>query len=434
MDEDAKKDIARFRFGVISDLVGQRKLSRGEKQRILDDKSRAEWAIPRSSRMRISRSTILHWLRRWEKSGGRLESLYPEHRSDKNTTRVLDADSAQALIRLKKEYRGATLATILGEARRRGVVPSNFRVSKATLYRFFKRQGLEEDALPVDRRKFEAELPNDLWQSDALHGPKVLVEGRLRKAYLFAFIDDMSRFIPHAQFYLREHIDSYSDALRQALAKRGLPRKLYVDNGPTFSSRHLGHVTAALGIALIHSQPYQPQGRGKIERWFRTVREQFLSLQPEGLPLSVLNRYLQEWIDTAYHTTPHAGTGEAPLVRYLRHVHLLREAPKDLDDSFRKRALRRVARDRTVALNGRLYEAPLELIGKQVWLLFHDTDPARIEIQRDGESAGWLVPLDLQINSRIRRRHILEILPSSPAPVAPVPPSSGKLFKGNDDE
>ena len=118
----------------------------------------------------------------------------------------------------------------------------------------------------MDRRKFEAELPNDLWQSDAMHAIKITSEGRLRKTYLFAFIDDMSRLVPHAEFYLREHLDSYSDALRRALSKRGLPRKLYVDNGPTFSSRHLGHVTASLGIALIHSQPYQPEGRGKIER------------------------------------------------------------------------------------------------------------------------------------------------------------------------
>jgi hypothetical protein len=105
------------------------------------------------------------------------------------------------------------------------------------------------------------------------------------------------------------------------------------------------------------------------------------------------------------------------MVRYLRHVHLIREAPKDLDDYFRKRALRRVAKDRTVALNGRLYEAPLELIGKQVTLLYHDHDPGRIEVHLAGESAGRLVPLDLQLNCRIRRRHVLEILPKDSSPM-----------------
>jgi len=118
------------------------------------------------------------------------------------------------------------------------------------------------------------------------------------------------------------------------------------------------------------------------------------------------------------------------MVRYLRHVHLIREAPKDLDDYFRKRALRRVAKDRTVALNGRLYEAPLELIGKQVTLLYHDHDPGRIEVHLAGESVGRLVPLDLQLNCRIRRRHVLEILPkdSPPMPSQKPPMTTGKLF------
>jgi putative transposase len=118
---------------------------------------------------------------------------------------------------------------------------------------------------PTDRRKFEAELPNDLWQSDVMHGPKVHVDGKRRKTYLIAVIDDHSRLICHGQFYLSEKLACYLQALEQALLKRGLPRKLYVDNGPAFRSRHLEQVTASLGIALIHSKPYKPQGRGKID-------------------------------------------------------------------------------------------------------------------------------------------------------------------------
>jgi putative transposase len=431
MNDDVKKEIATFRFGVIADLVGHRKLTRGERQRILREKSRAEWEVPYSTKTRISRSTILHWLRTYEASGRRLESLYPDARSDKNSTRALDEETALALIKLKQEFRGATLPTVLREAKARGIVPPLFKVSQATIYRFFKRQGLAEEEGPaVDRRRFEAELPNDLWQSDAMHALKVLVGGKLRKTHLFAFLDDMSRFIPHAEFYLRERMDSYTDCLRKALAKRGLPRKLYVDNGPTFSSRHLGQITAALGIALVHSTPYQPEGRGKIERWFKTVREQFLASMSEGLPLEVLNRYLAEWIDTAYHPRVHSSTGEAPMVRYLRHVHLLREAPRDLDDYFRKSTLRRVYKDRSVALNGRLYEAPVELIGKQVTLLYHDHDPARVEIRFRGAPAGWLTPLDLRVNGRVRRGHYLEI----DAPKDPPSYPGGRLFSSGDPD
>jgi transposase InsO family protein len=130
-------------------------------------------------------------------------------------------------------------------------------VSYATIYRVFKRHRVSEsDHVYPDRRRFEAELPNDIWQSDCLHGPKVLSEGKPRKTYLLAFIDDMSRLIPHAEFYLTERVDCYIDALAKALAKRGLPRKLYVDNGPAFSTQVLRHATASLRIA----GPISPKG------------------------------------------------------------------------------------------------------------------------------------------------------------------------------
>ena len=416
MNEDTKKQIAAFRFGVIADLV-DRKLGRGEKRKIVQDKSEAVWDIPGTGRSRISPSTVLHWMRRYEQSGRKIESLYPDERSDKNTSRALDEETALSLIRLKQEYKGASLPVVIQEAIRRRVVPESFRVSRATLYRFFNRQGLmEEDHPPVDRRRFEAEQPNDVWQSDALHGPRVTVGGRLRKSYLFAFIDDMSRLIPQAEFYLQENLDAYTEALRKALAKRGLPRKLYVDNGPAFRSHHLEAITAALGIALVHSKPYQPEGRGKIERFFRTVRMQFLSLIDDGLALAELNARLTDWVERDYHLRIHSSTKETPLARYLRHVELVREAPKEMEDLFRRRVFRQVYRDRTISLGGRIYEAPVELIGKRVTLLYHDHDPARVEITLAGASYGFLVPLDLRVNCRVRRDHHLTEIVSDPPP------------------
>ena len=131
---------------------------------------------------------------------------------------------------LKRELPAASLPVLLKMARQRHILPSRISVSLPSLYRLFKRHGLDKDArLPEDRRRFECELANDLWQSDCMHGPRVLVEGKLRKSYLFAILDDHSRLIPHAQFYLAENLESFRDCLLCALEKRGLPRKLYVD-------------------------------------------------------------------------------------------------------------------------------------------------------------------------------------------------------------
>jgi putative transposase len=404
MDQDAKREIAVFRFGVISDLVG-RKLNRGEKELILKEKSSSRWEIPFSTRSRISRSTILSWVRAYEKGGRRLESLIPDERRDKGRHRVMDEEAISALVNLKKDRMGVSLPVLLKEARSRGILPARYMVSCATIYRIFKKHGLSDSGhLYPDRRRFESELPNDIWQSDALHGPRVLHDGKMKKTFLFAFIDDMSRLAPHGEFYLNERIDCYIDALTKALSKRGLPRKLYVDNGPAFSTQILRHAMASLGIALVHSRPYEPEGRGKVERFFRTVRGQFLSTIPDGLSLEELNARLKSWIDE-YHLREHGSTKESPLSRYAKHLHCVREAPKDLTDYFRKRVTRKVDKDRTVSLDGRLYEAPVAMIGLTVTLLYHENDPTRVELLYNGTSHGMLVPLNVNINARVKRAY-----------------------------
>ncbi len=438
MNEEAKRSIAQFRFGVIHDLIGDRKLSRGERKRLLLEKSSSMWTIPYSERSYIGISTILLWVRRYEKGGRRLESLYPTSRSDRGRMRSLDEETVLALVEIRKQLRGASLPVVLREARHRKILGPEVKVSAATIYRLFKQRGLmSREELLEDRRRFEAELPNDIWQSDCMHGPRVLVGGRERNSYLFAFIDDMSRLILHAEFFLNEKVETYIVALRTALKKRGLPRKLYVDNGPAFRAKQLGYATASLGIALIHSRPYQPQGRGKIERFFRTLRMQFLSTNGSGLSLEELNRGLEAWIDQHYHGVVHSSTRQTPLNRYLQHAHLVREAPKDLDDYFRLRAARKVDRDRTVSLNGRLYEAPVALIGKTITLLYHDEDPSRVEAFHGETSFGILVPLDLKINCRVRReKHIVELVsqpPEAPSEEDRSRYTGGRVFQKEED-
>ena len=441
MDNEKKKRVAEFRFGVIADLIGHRKLSWGERCRLLEEKASQEWEIPFSSRRYISKPTILSWIRRYERSGRKLSSLYPAQRCDKGSFRSLDPETVETLINLKTEFPRASVPAVIRTAKVRKLLPSDFKVTAATLYRMFHEHGLmDKEDEKIDRRRFEAELANEIWQSDALHGPQVDHNGKLRKSYLFAFIDDCSRLIPHAEFYLSERVDDYCDALRKALCKRGLPRKLYVDNGPNFRSHHLAHITASLGIALVHSRPYKPEGRGKIERWFKTLRCQFLATVTDELSLEALNQQLWAWIENDYHQRVHSSTKEAPLNRYLKHIHLIREAPKDMEDYFRRCTNRRVHKDRTVSLNGRLFEAPTGLIGKIVSLLYHEHDPSRVEVLNNGSSCGFLVPLDLNINCRIRRDHCrTEIVPkdNNDKQSDEEKPSyyrNGQLFGDSDDE
>lgn len=403
MDKEMAERVALFRFGVIAPLV-DRHLSRGERERILEGIVGSSWQIPGSTRTAVGRATVEKWLSRYLRSGANIESLKPQSRSDKGSARSIDSETEAALVALKQEFPNYSLVALLQVARQRKIIDARFGASRQSVYRLFARHGLNVvTPAVVDRRKFEAELPNDLWQSDCMHGPKVAAKGVMKKTYLFAIIDDHSRLIPHAQFYLSETIDSFRDCLLAALAKRGLPRRLYVDNGSPYRTHQLRYGCAQLGIALLHSEPGVPEGRGKIERLFRSIRSQFLPLVEGVSSLEQMNLRLGEWIDHDYHQRRHSATAMSPLQRYLAHLHAIRPAPADLRDYFRIPATRKVDKDRTVSLNGRLYEAPVGLIGRSVTLLYHQSDPSRVEVLHLERSYGFLTPLDTGVNSRVRR-------------------------------
>lgn len=405
MDEELKKRVAVFRFGAIADFVGGRELDRGETERLLREKCAQRWLIPGSNRTRIGESTFKEWIVRYKRSGNKLESLHPRERSDKGKSRAIGEDMAMGIIALRKQMPGVSLPVLMREAQDRKIIIPSMKVTYASLYRLLQAEGLLHKSPNElqDRRRFESEKPNDLWQSDVMHGPYVTVEGRQRKTYLLCFLDDMSRLICQAEFYLSEGLGSFLDGFRKALLMRGIPRKLYVDNGSAFRSHHLEHTCASLGIALIHTPPYQPQGRGKVERLFRSVREQFLSVHKVST-LSALNEELGKWVDS-YNDRTHSSTGQSPMGRFGDNIQCVRPAPKDLEDHFRKASKRIVAKDRTIALNGRLYEAPVNLIGKHITLLYHEQDPSRVEMRFNGETFGFAVMLDVNVNCRIKRNH-----------------------------
>jgi len=404
MTEEQKKEVAVFRYGIIADFVGATRLDRGERESLLREKCDRKWSIPFSPRTRISRSTMIRWIQKYNEGGRRLESLYPQDRNDQGHVRAIDEETGLALLELRRQLPKIPVPELTRILHQRQLVASGRSISQTSVYRFLHQHNLmgQGTAAPTDRRKFEAELPNDLWQSDIMHGPQVQCGDRRRKSYLIAFIDDHSRLIPHAGFYPSEALAPFMSAFQLALGKRGLPRKLYVDNGSAFRSKNLAHTCAALGIALIHAKPYQPQGKGKIERFFKTVRTQFLPTF-SGHSLEQINAAFDIWLEETYHQRRHSSTGQTPLQRFTAKMQCLRAAPEGLLDYFRKTVRRRVNKDRSVVVDKRLFEAPVALIGKRVELLYHEQSPEQIEIYASGQSYGLLQQIDLHVNSRVKR-------------------------------
>ena len=432
MTEEQKKRVAVFRFGVIHDLINGNDADQMPKEALIRQKCARKWEIPYSEKTRIGRSTILRWVQMYRASNGKIEALYPGDRSDRGESRALDEETVLSLIRLRQEMPTATAPVLVKKMGERGLVAPGTELNLSTVYRLLHQRHLMKASRlgPEDRRKFEAELPNDLWQSDVMHGPLIESGGKMKKSYLIALLDDHSRLIAQGEFYLSENILSYVDALEKALLKRGLPRKLYVDNGPAFRSLHLEHIAASLGIALIHARPYKPQGKGKIERFFRTVRGDFLT-GFRGKTLDNLNMAFDVWLTDVYHARKHTATGQSPFERFTSHMACLRAAPVDLRDHFRKAARRTVAKDRTLTLSGQLYEAPVALIGKRLEILYHESDPERVEIRFNKQSYGYLLPLDIHVNCRVKRHNHKTVLV---APDAPKPYQGGKLWAGDKED
>jgi transposase InsO family protein len=435
---DLPMKVATFRFGTIADFVTGAKLAYGDKERLLTEKASRVYEIPGSGKTRISRATLLSWVTLYRKGGYKIEALCPRPRADRGTYPSLSTTLRMAIRTLKDENEYYTVPVIIKKLRQQQLLGADEPVNRATIYRFLRQENLKapsKDAL--DRRRFEAEKSNDVWQCDVLHGPLVEVFGQaaLKKAYLMAIIDDHSRFIVHAAFYLSETFETLKDALHQAVSRRGLPQKFYVDNGSCYRSDQLEHILACLGIQLSHSPPYRPQGRGKIERWFKNIRDSFLPMLPkEALSLAALNDRLADFVDD-YNGTEHGSTKETPYERYRKDLSCVRAAPEQLLGFFRRRDYRRVKKDRTVQIKGRVFEVPAKLIDKTVELLFHAETPEEVEVVHQGLSYGRGVPLNLAVNAKGGRDYAPSEIPTpvkTPDAVSatPLPDQGGRLFEG----
>jgi len=427
MTEEQRKQVAVFRFGVIHEFTGSTRLDPGETEALLREKCARKWEIPFTTRTRISRSTIVRWVSVYLAHGKKLEALYPRGRNDAGQPRALDEETGLALLALRRERPKVPITELLHLlSHRQESAGLGKGPSLSTVYRFLHQHGLMRGAWSAqeDRRKFEAELPNDLWQSDVMHGPLVRMGDKQRKSYLIAFLDDHSRLVTHGAFYPSEGLGPFLEAFSRALLKRGLPRKLYVDNGSAFRSHQLEYTSAALGIALVHARPYRPQGKGKIERFFRTVQNQFLP-SFAGNSLEELNAAFERWLTDDYHQRPHGSTGQSPFQRFTSRMECLRAAPAELRDYFRKTVRRRVNKDRSVTVDHRLFEAPVELIGKQVEILFHPESPELVEIRCGQASWGLHHPVDLHVNSRVTRTRDGSVAVSTDS----APGDGGKLWE-----
>jgi putative transposase len=424
LDDEIRDNVALFRYGLIGDLIHR---PPGEKglYALLQQKAEKTYQIPGSLRTRVAPETLRDWLRAYRQGG--FEALRPRSRSDQGQSRALSQEVVDLLCSIKEDNPALSVEAVIREARKDPRTPAGLVLASSTVHRQLSRHGLMariQEPTSKDRRRFAFENANELWMSDVMHGPSVFEARRKRKSYLLALLDDATRVVPYAAFALAENVSAFLPVLSQAVRRRGIPKRLYVDNGAAYRSHHLALVCAKLGVTLIHARPYQPQGKGKLERWFRSVRMQLLPTlaEPDLASLTAINRRLWAWVEGEYHMRSHRGLdGDTPLDRWAMHAQDVQLPQADLDQLFLFEEKRRVHRDRTVSLKGLVFEVEAALVGETVTLRF---DPDRIQrgvdVYFNGRKVHTAKPVDAYANCFVKRDHnTKELRPQRPASTPP---------------
>jgi len=413
-EEKEKKNLAiqEFRYGVVAELANPF-LSPGQRKEMIREKAKRTYEIPYSTRTTITEDCIRKWLTKYQKYGK--DALLPKTRNDKGKCRSITEEETDVFLKYFEENSELTAIAAYKKLQKEGKVTSD--ISTSALSRMVIAKGLTlRDRVNASRKektlKFNFIYPLECVQADDMHACPVPDDtGKMKKAILIAFIDDATRRIVYANFSFTERSLEFEKGILHILKAHGRIVRLYVDNGSTFVSQQTQRIMDIMGIIISHSRPAIPRGRGKIERYFRTVRDQFLRpLNTDSIKgLGDLNTRFHTWLESEYHRNPHRGLeGKTPLELWLsKTTHLISLDPTiDLDAVFRHEVRRKIANDSTFTLKSLLYEVPSILIGKSVKILYDPKKPGtRLQVFYQGVDYGEAKLVDTYANTKVTRNY-----------------------------
>jgi putative transposase len=424
--EERRTEVALFRYALILPLLRD-EFEPGGKGRLREQIAAGYYEIPHSTRSSVSVPTLARWERQYKQDG--FDGLKPKPRDDRGQPRSISSetlDRAEALKRQQPRRSSRSIVNALSMDTTQPILEE--AIAPRTLRRQLALRNATTSQLlaeqrPKPYRRFERTHFGDLWQADAMHGPTLpdpAHPGKERQVFLFAFLDDHTRLVPHAQFYWNEQLPRLEDCFKRAMLRYGRPLSIYVDRAKVHVSKQLDTICATLGIQRILGTPYYPEGRGKIERFFQFIQSDFLpeltTSSVDTLPL--LNESLLAWTEVVYHTKVHSETGQAPLERYRQD-----EAPStrpvdptELRQAFAHRDQRKVTKTATFSFKSNRYRVADYLRGRTVELRYDPFELNHIEIWFDGT---FLQVAELD-------RLVTTVHPDvEPDPVPIVPPDEG---------
>lgn len=352
--------------------------------------------------------TIQTWLYRYKSQG--ITGIQPKSRKDKGFARKITPEELLEALNMARQHfkdKKADRMSLYRYCINKGLLSKN-QIAQTTFYRFIREYELLKDDDKLKNKKrlaFCMQYANQLWQGDTMFGPYVQTPKGHKQSKLIAFIDDASRVICHAEFFLEETIDSLVKALKSAFYKRGIPEQLYVDNGSIYCSQEITLICARIGCILRHTPVRDGAAKGKIERFFRRVRQQFLSRQLNLSNLDNLNREFTSWVEDEYNAINHSTLGMKPIDRFafdLKRIKFL-EPSATQDELFFAEETRKVKKDNTFSFKNTRYETPVDLRDKTITVRFDRSKFDRIIIYYKNQRMGEAKLLNLIANGLLRR-------------------------------
>jgi len=399
--ESKKESIALFWYNRILPFI-QKKLGREEKKTLIEQITKEEYWIPFSKKIKISKATLLRKILLYLEHG--FGGLKGKERNDKGKKRALSGEIIQKAIMLKEELPERSVRKIIMMLKNDKSLPE-VEIAPATLYRIFEEKGLNKKNLSCNKRSFihfAREKINELWQSDATDGiylpdPKSQ-EKKKKVTHLFAFIDDCSRLVTHGEFYFNESLPKLENCLQKAIIKRGLPNAIYVDNHQVYNAIQLELICADLGIKIYHTEPYTPEGKGKVEKFFGFVQSDFI---PEVRASNIatieeLNHYFISWLEIAYHRKVHHTLQCTPLEKWMSMEEEIRYADSlKLKEVFLWREKRIVNKYGEISVCTNFYKVDEMLIGKEVEVRYDPFDLSEVYIFINGNYVMRGLPVEI---------------------------------------
>lgn len=400
MNEKEREQVALFRYGLIAPLFN----GQVDPKVYLQELEGKIHSIPYYGERKIAIKTIQEWLLHYRRNG--FEALKPKKRGDRGNSRRLSPDDQDQILEIRKKNLHMPVSVFYEQLIEHGELNKE-QISYSTINRLLKKHNLvgKQILATPERKRFSHEKVNVLWQGDLSHGPYVPINGKMKKTFLIAYIDDCSRLIPYAQFFSSEKFDGLRVVTKEALIRRGKPSIIYADNGKIYRSETLQYVCAQLGITLAHTMPFDPRAKGKIERMFKTVQTRFYPLlQTEpAQSLEELNERFWRWLEENYHRKVHASLdGKTPhevFQSQLKDITFL-EDPSILDTIFLKREQRKVKADGTITLNKQLYEVPSRFIGHSIDVRL---DEKGVYIFENNKKVAEAIPVSMKDNAHAKR-------------------------------